>query len=69
MGVGVTVVKMAEIRALELLASAEEHYYQSPGMLDIAAETANEKESISALDISDKKKCVVIKIKNKYKNY
>ena len=46
MGVGVTVVKMAEIRALELLARAEEHYYQSHGMRDIAAETASEKESI-----------------------
>lgn len=46
MGVGVTVVKLAEIRALELLARSEEHYYQSQGMLDLAAEIAEEKEAI-----------------------
>jgi len=34
-----------------------------------ALKARNEKEAISSLDISDKKKCFVIKIKNKYKNY
>jgi len=29
----------------------------------------NKKEAINSIDISDKKKCFVIKIKNKYENY
>ena len=29
----------------------------------------NTKEAINSIDISDKKKCFIIKIKNKYKNY
>ena len=29
----------------------------------------NQKDEISSLDISDKKKCFIIKVKNKYKNY
>ena len=31
--------------------------------------TKNKKEAINSIDISDKKKCFVIKIKNKYENY
>ena len=34
-----------------------------------ALKARNEKEAISSLDISDKKKCFIIKIQNKYKNY
>ena len=29
----------------------------------------NQKDTINSLDISDKKKCFIIKIKNKYENY
>jgi len=31
--------------------------------------SGNQKEEISSMDISDKKKCFVIKVKNKYENY
>ena len=29
----------------------------------------NQKDEISSLDLSDKKKCFIIKVKNKYENY
>ena len=46
MGVGVAVMKVAEIRALELLANSEEYYHQSQGMLDLAADASGKEEEI-----------------------
>ena len=46
MGLGVAAMKVAEIRALELLANSEEYYYQSQGMVDIAAEASGKEQEI-----------------------
>jgi hypothetical protein len=46
MGLGVAAMKVAEIRALELLANSEEYYYQSQGMLDMAAEASGKEQEI-----------------------
>jgi hypothetical protein len=45
-GMGVRIMKVAEIRALELLVTAEEHYYQSLMMLDIAAEATGKEQEM-----------------------
>lgn len=47
-GMGVRIMKVAEIRALELLVMAEEHYHQSLMMLDIAAEATGKEQEMKA---------------------
>ena len=46
LGIGVAAMKVAEIRALELLASSEEYYHHSQGMLDIAAQVSCKEQEI-----------------------
>ena len=48
-GLSVTVMKVAEIRALELLLSSQEQYELAKSMLDLAAQESNRQEEMKGV--------------------
>ena len=48
-GVGVGIVKIAEIRSLELLSTAATLFYQAEGAIDLSAETGGDPETLKLI--------------------